>query len=118
VLAQVTPTKALGAALTTALKGLQGDTNAQIAAVFTPLGQQLTKEANVLGQIQPPASLKADYEAEIAAYRALAADVGKVGQDGATNVSPATARADGAKLATDALKLQAAEQALHAAVTK
>jgi hypothetical protein len=116
VVAQNAQAMALGAALTQALKGLGADTNAQIAAVFTPLGASLTKEAGVLGNIQAPASLKAKYQAEIAAYRALAADVSKVGHDGATNASNAVARADGAQLATDALKLQKAEVALKAAV--
>ena len=37
-------------------------TNAQIAAVFIPLGSSLTKEADVLGAIQAPASLKAKYQ--------------------------------------------------------
>jgi hypothetical protein len=116
VTAQNAQAMALGAALTEALKGLRADSNAQIAAVFTPLGASLTKEADVLGAIQAPASLKASYQAEIAAYRALAADVSKVGHDGATNVTNAVAQADGAQLATDALKLQKAEVALKTAV--
>ncbi|MHB8691739.1 MAG: hypothetical protein ACYDHH_10870 [Solirubrobacteraceae bacterium] len=116
VTAQNAQAMALGAALTQALKGLRADSNAQIAAVFIPLGSSLTKEADVLGAIQPPASLKAQYQAEIAAYRALAADVSKVGHDGATNASNAVAQADGAQLGTDALKLQKAEVALKTAV--